>query len=110
MSNDNLVSPVRFAPLAQQGGELETNLDLLRALKLEIKVELGRTNLPLKDVLKLGSGAVVELDQLAGEPVYLSLSGKVIAEGEVVAIGSTFGVKLTKIYQQQIAGYTGGAG
>ncbi|HBN09069.1 MAG TPA: flagellar motor switch protein FliN [Cyanobacteria bacterium UBA8530] len=110
MSDKQGYQAVKFGPLTSKGpgGSMVGNsLDLLRDIKLNITVELGRTSLPLKQVLQLGEGSVVELDQMAGEPVTISTAGKVIAQGEVVVIGSNFGVKVTKIFQTEIANAMG---
>ncbi|MDB5102132.1 MAG: flagellar motor switch phosphatase FliY [Cyanobacteria bacterium RYN_339] len=102
------VSPVRFAPLSGGGIEHEPNLELLRDLKLEVMVELGRTSIPLRQVIQLGEGSIIELEQLAGEPVNLSVSGKIVAQGEVVVIGTAFGIKVTQIFAQDLQGAMGG--
>lgn len=107
MNNRQTVSQVRFAPLSGGGVEHEPNLELLRDLKLEVMVELGRTSIPLRQVVQLGEGSIIELEQLAGEPVNLSVSGKIVAQGEVVVIGNSFGVKVTKIFHKDLAGAMG---
>jgi len=97
-----IVSPVKFAPLLS---ELPTsavsgvlgNLELVRDVKLDITVELGRTDLPLKEVLQLGEKSVIKLDRLAGESVDLLVNNRLIARGEVVVIGNNFGIKVTEI-------------
>ncbi len=98
---------VRFGPLASNPGMGEPvrgNLDLLRDIRLTITVELGRSSLPLREVMKLVEGSVIEMDQLAGDPVHVYVAGKIVADGEVVVIGSNFGVKITRIYQSELAG------
>lgn len=105
--NRQMISSVRFAPLSGGSQAAEPNLELLRDLKLEVMVELGRTSLPLRQVVGLGDGSVIELDQLAGEPVNLSVAGKIIATGEVVVIGTSFGIKLTQIFQKDLVGALG---
>ena len=60
-------------------------------------VELGRTQLSVREVLGLGTGSVVELEKLAGEPVDLLINGRLIARGEVVVIDESFGVRVTEI-------------
>jgi flagellar motor switch protein FliN/FliY len=107
MSN-HTVKQVRFAPLSGGGVEHEPNLELLRDLKLEVTVELGRTSIPLRNVVQMGEGSIIELEQLAGEPVNLSVSGKIVAQGEVVVIGTSFGVKVTRIFHKELAGAMGG--
>jgi flagellar motor switch protein FliN/FliY len=101
-------SPVRFAPLSGGGVEHEPNLELLHDLKLEVMVELGRTSIPLRQVIQLGEGSIIELEQLAGEPVNLSVAGKIVAQGEVVVIGTAFGIKVTQIFAKDLQGALGG--
>lgn len=108
MTNRQTVNPVRFAPLSGGGIEHEPNLELLRDLKLNVVVELGRTSIPLRQVIQLGEGSIIELEQLAGEPVNLSVSGKIVAQGEVVVIGQAFGIKITQIYHKDLQGAMGG--
>jgi len=93
------VQPAEFAPLPQ--GQISqtgpNNIDLLLDVPLEITVELGRTTMLVKDILELGTGSVIELDKLAGEPVEILVNNKLIAKGEVVIIDENFGVRITKI-------------
>ena len=56
-------------------------------MQMTLTVELGRTKMYIKDILGLGEGSIIELDKLAGEPVDLLVNGKLIAKGEVVAVG-----------------------
>ncbi|KUK41415.1 MAG: CheC, inhibitor of MCP methylation / FliN fusion protein [Clostridia bacterium 62_21] len=72
-------------------------LDLLLDIPLKVTVVLGRTRRPIRDVLKLGPGAIVELDALADEPVEILVNGVPVARGEVVVVGENFGVKITSI-------------
>ena len=74
-----------------------SNLDLLLDIDLDVKVELGRTIMRIKDVLELGAGSVVELNKLAGEQVDLLVNNKLFAKGEVVVIDENFGVRITDI-------------
>ncbi|MCK7521020.1 MAG: flagellar motor switch protein FliN [Ignavibacteriales bacterium] len=78
-------------------GESNKNLDLLLDVKLKLTVELGRTEIPIKKVLELTRGSVIELDKAAGEPVELYANGKLIAKGEVVVIEDNFGLRITSI-------------
>ena len=93
-----VVQPVQFAPLKPQetGGE-KGNMELLLDIPLQVSVELGRTKRVLKEILALGVGSIVELDNLAGEPVDILVNGTLIAHGEVVVIGENFGVRVTSI-------------
>jgi flagellar motor switch protein FliM len=64
---------------------------------ITISVELGRTSKPIREILSLGEGSIVELDKLAGEPVDIKANGVLIAKGEVVVIDENFGVRVTEI-------------
>lgn len=92
------VRPALFSPLPasppQAGG---SSIDLLLDVPLQVTVELGRTQLSVREVLGLGTGSVVELEKLAGEPVDLLINGRLIARGEVVVIDESFGVRVTEI-------------
>lgn len=92
------VKAARFAPLepAVAGGTSNT-MDLLLDVQLELSVELGRANMPVREVLQLGPGTVVELDKLGGEPVDILVNGRPIARGEVVVVDESFGVRVTEI-------------
>lgn len=94
------VQPVQFASFdasSQTSGEENQNLDLLMDVKLQLTVELGRCELPIKKVLELTRGSIVELDKVAGEPVALYANGKHVANGEVVVIEDNFGLRITNI-------------
>ena len=70
-------------------------------IKLELTVELGRCQLPVKKVLELTRGSIIELDKIAGESVELFANGKHIANGEVVVIEDNFGLRITSITEPQ---------
>jgi flagellar motor switch protein FliN/FliY len=75
----------------------ERRLDLLMNVSLAVSAELGRCSLRLADLLKIGNGAVVELDRRAGAPVDLLVNGRLIARGEIVAVDDRFGVRITEV-------------
>ena len=94
------VQPVQFASfedLDQVQGPQNQNLNILLDVKLQLTVELGRTDLPIKKVLELTKGSIVTLNKAAGEPVELFANGKLIAYGEVVVIEDNFGLRITHI-------------
>ena len=94
------VQPVQFASFDNSSniyGEVNQNLNLVMDVKLELTVELGRSILPIKNVLELTRGSIIELDKIAGEPVELYANGKLIAKGEVVVIEDNFGLRVTSI-------------
>ncbi len=73
------------------------NLDLILDIPLKVSVVLGRTKKPIKEVLNVGPGSVIELDALADEPVEVLVNGTLVAEGSVVVVNENFGVKITNI-------------
>jgi flagellar motor switch protein FliN/FliY len=78
----------------------DQNLDLLMNVPLHVTAELGKCKMAVADVLKLGTGSVIELDRLAGGPVDLLVNDKLVARGEVVAIDENFGVRITELIQK----------
>ena len=102
--DEEAIKPVQLSPLTPvQGkpGVAHGNIDMLMDVKIPILVELGHTEMMMRDVLALAPGSIVELDTLAGEPVKITIRGKIIAQGEVVVVDENFGVKITKIANQQ---------
>lgn len=91
--------PVQFAPLQPQAAPSvpPKNIDLILDIPLKVTVELGKTEMYIRDILNLGPGSIIELDKLAGEPVEVLVNGKPIARGEVVVIDENFGVRITDI-------------
>ena len=73
------------------------NLDLLLDVPLSVTVELGRIRMPVRQLLALGSGAVIELGKHAGEPLDVLINGKPVARGEAVMVNERFGVRLTEV-------------
>ena len=86
-----------FEDLDQVQGPANQNLNILLDVKLQLTVELGKTELPIKKVLELTKGSIVTLNKAAGEPVELYANGKLIAYGEVVVIEDNFGLRITHI-------------
>lgn len=72
-------------------------LDLLEDVHLEVKIELGRAQMYIEDVLRLGAGSVVELDKLAGDPVDIYVNDRLIARGEVLVLNDNFCVRINGI-------------
>lgn len=94
------VRPVEFTQFdsyTPTNTDTNKNLELLMDIKLQLTVELGRCQLPVKKVLELTRGSIVELDKVAGESVELYANGKHIANGEVVVIEDNFGLRITSI-------------
>jgi flagellar motor switch protein FliN len=77
------------------GGDL--NLDVLLDVAVTISMEVGRARLPIRNLLQLNQGSVVELERAAGEPLDVYANGTLIAHGEVVVVNEKFGVRLTDV-------------
>jgi flagellar motor switch protein FliN/FliY len=73
------------------------DLDFIMDIPLEITVELGRTTMPIFDLLQLGQGSIVELTKVAGEPLEILVNKKLIARGEVVVVNEKFAIRLTDV-------------
>ncbi len=81
------------APTRQE----QVAIDLLGDVNLHVTIELGRTRMLVEDVLRLGEGAVVELDKLAGDPVDVHVNGRLVARGEVLVLNDAFCVRVNEI-------------
>jgi flagellar motor switch protein FliN len=84
---------VNVAPPAGAVNDINMILDI----PVQLTVELGRTRIPIKHILQLAQGSVVELETLAGEPMDVLVNGYLIAQGEVVVVNDKFGIRLTDI-------------
>lgn len=82
-------------------GDEDVNLDVILDIPVTVSLEIGRTRLPIRNLLQLNQGSVVELDRLAGEPMDVLVNGTLIAHGEVVVVNEKFGVRLTDIISPQ---------
>ena len=87
----NMVSPI----------QQKENIELIMDVPLEVKVELGKTNKSIKDVLEFAPGTVIELNKIAGEPVDVLVNGKYVAKGEVVVLEENFAVRITEILDEK---------
>ncbi len=73
------------------------DINMILDIPVQLTVELGRTRIPIKHILQLAQGSVVELEALAGEPMDVLVNGYLIAQGEVVVVNDKFGIRLTDI-------------
>ena len=85
-----------FTPTGAAGGA-GNDLNMILDIPVQLTVELGRTRIPIKNILQLAQGSVVELEALAGEPMDVLVNGYLIAQGEVVVVNDKFGIRLTDI-------------
>lgn len=85
-------------PFSSSGSDAPGNdINMVLDIPVQLSVELGRTKVPIKHILQLGQGSVVELDALAGEPMDVLVNGYLIAQGEVVVVNDKFGIRLTDV-------------
>ena len=82
------------------GGPDGPNLDVILDIPVTISMEVGDTNITIRNLLQLNQGSVVELDRLAGEPLDVKVNGTLIAHGEVVVVNEKFGIRLTDVISQ----------
>ncbi|MCH9021327.1 MAG: flagellar motor switch protein FliN, partial [Planctomycetes bacterium] len=75
----------------------KSSIELLRDVELNVKIELGRSEMTIDEILKLGNGSVVELDKLAGDPVDILVNEQLIARGEVLVLNENFCVRINEI-------------
>ena len=89
-----------FENLEDTSGTLvedEANLDIILDIPVTISMEIGRTQISIRNLLQLNQGSVVELDRLAGEPMDVRVNGTLVAHGEVVVVNEKFGIRLTDV-------------
>jgi len=100
MSNtDTPVAPAQFNALQSDPGlaASDLNLDVILDVPVTLSLEVGRTRMPIRNLLQLNQGSVIELERGAGEPLDVYVNGTLIAHGEVVVINDRFGVRLTDV-------------
>jgi flagellar motor switch protein FliN/FliY len=92
------VAPFKFEDFSGAPASTEAaTIELIRDVELDLKIELGRTQMYLEDVLKLRKGSVVPLDKLAGDPVDIIVNGRLIARGEVLVLNDNFCVRVAEL-------------
>jgi len=75
----------------------EVNLDVILDVPVTLSMEVGRTRIPIRNLLQLNQGSVIELDRSAGEPLDVFVNGTLVAHGEVVVVNEKFGIRLTDV-------------
>ncbi len=95
---DDAVEQVQAQALNDSGsGSTDPKLDVILDIPVTIAMEIGRTDISIRNLLKLNQGSVVELDRLAGEPMDVLVNGTLVAHGEVVVVNEKFGIRLTDV-------------
>ncbi|MBE94498.1 flagellar motor switch protein FliN [Marinobacter sp.] len=103
--SDDVKDNVRAAPMEEfpegsnfsQGTGPAPDLDVILDIPVTISMEVGNTQIPIRNLLQLNQGSVIELDRLAGEPLDVLVNGTLIAHGEVVMVNEKFGIRLTDV-------------
>ena len=99
------VAKAAFESFAPPGGESAgrptADLDQILDIPITLSVEIGKSNLSIRNLLQLNQGSVVELDRMAGEPLDVMINGTLVAHGEVVVINEKFGIRLTDVVSAQ---------
>jgi len=92
------IQPAEFPAMTSRGpGGTARPLSRFYDVKVTVTVELGRTSIPLSEMLKLNEGAVVELNRAVGEPVDLVADGVLLARGEIVVVNECYGIRITEV-------------
>jgi flagellar motor switch protein FliN/FliY len=84
-------------PAGRPASNAEINLDVILDVPVTLSMEVGRARIPIRNLLQLNQGSVVELERAAGEPLDIYANGTLIAHGEVVVVNEKFGVRLTDV-------------
>jgi len=85
------------SPVNEENKHGMENLKVLENIEVKLTVEVGSTELKIRDLLRLNEGSVVELERLAGDPLDILANGVQIAKGEVVMVGERFGIRFTEV-------------
>jgi len=100
MTSNDAAALAAFDPLTPdpaQATAADLNLDVILDVPVSLSLEVGRTRIPIRNLLQLNQGSVVELERGAGEPLDVYVNGTLIAQGEVVVVNDRFGVRLTDV-------------
>ncbi|MFM2482641.1 flagellar motor switch protein FliN [Celerinatantimonas sp. YJH-8] len=88
------------SPAASLSEDEQHKLDAILDIPVTISMEVGRSNISIRNLLQLNQGSVVELDRVAGEPLDVMVNGTLVAHGEVVVVNDKFGIRLTDVISQ----------
>lgn len=91
------VAKAQFAELANEQNGVEVNLESILDVPVTLAMEVGRTQISIRNLLQLNQGSVVELDRAAGDPLDVFVNGTLVAHGEVVVVNEKFGIRLTDV-------------
>jgi len=105
--NVNVMQPdfTNFDEESNTNVQAGSNLDLIMDVPIDVVVQIGKIMKPVKDIVKLTQGSIIELDKQAGSPVDVMVNGELIARGDVVVIDDNFGVRITEIVKKNSVRY-----
>lgn len=95
--DDEAISDIQFPSLSNEDTGRKVEMDVFSNIPVNLSVELGRSQISLKEVFELTEGSIIELERLVGEPLDLVVNGQIIAQGEVVAIDNNYGLRITHV-------------
>jgi len=106
--SNEIQTPGEFDPISPPSGAMssdmpdstspgDVNLDVILEVPVTLSLEVGRTRIPIRNLLQLNQGSVVELDRAAGDPLDVFVNGTLVAHGEVVIVNDKFGIRLTDV-------------
>ena len=99
-ANPSEIRPAQMDQLIEDGASGATrdvNLEVILDVPVTLSMEVGRTRIPIRNLLQLNQGSVVELERAAGEPLDVFVNGTLVAHGEVVVVNERFGIRLTDV-------------
>lgn len=98
------VNVAAFAPLAEAKVDIKAdpnaqdmNLKMVMDIPVDVHVEIGGTRIPIRDILRLCVGSVIELERLAGQPADIIVNGRLIGQGDIVVVNENFGIRVAKL-------------
>ena len=100
MNASDAAARAAFDPLTADTGfghGTDLNLDVILDVPVSLSLEVGRARIPIRNLLQLNQGSVVELDRAAGEPLDVFVNGTLVAHGEVVVVNEKFGIRITDV-------------
>jgi flagellar motor switch protein FliN/FliY len=101
MAEGEVNEVAKAASALENKGTEEVDLDSISDIPVEISAVLGRTTMPVSQLLKLGRGAVVKLNRKVGEPIDIYVNNRMVARGEVVIVENRIGITMTEIIRSE---------
>ena len=100
LNEPTMAEPTHFGDVygdAPSAAASDVNLEMILDVHVNLSMEVGHTRIPIRNLMQLNQGSVVELDRAAGEPLDVFVNGTLVAHGEVVVVNEKFGIRLTDV-------------